>query len=269
MSPSVTSTWFFKIPPSMGALPLPWVVYAVAGQPFQGRNFPNIQLKPPLRPFPLPLSLLLWEQDPTLPGCLLWSCSGLSPGCPQAVLSPHCHLSPGWNVEGTLRDGDTRTPWDGARGRGRAVGGEQDNLLTAGPGRGLGHRGRGRGSPGLPQAGTVARWDRGWGQAGLDGDVREWAGLGGLGVPPHEDSGSEWEGLRVPQAQGVGDRQGQWLEGFWRYIHVGTVARGGSGGATGRDCGSGRVWRCGDGQGQWLGGSEVLLALPLPAWPEG
>lgn len=66
---------------------------------------------------------------------------------------------------------------------------------------------------------------------------------GGLGVPPHEDSGSEQECLRV--LRGSGDKLGQWLKGFWWYIKVNS---GVSGGTTGRDCGSGSGLRVGTGR---------------------
>lgn len=123
------------------------------------------------------------------------------------------------------------------------MGDEQDNLLTAGPGWGLGHAGRAGGSGGAT-GGAVAG---GWGQAG--GSGQGWW----FGGSPHEGSGSEQEGLRVPQAQGSGDRQGQWLEGFWWYTHVGTVPgdvwrchrwHGGPGVGTGRDSGPGGLQCC-------------------------
>lgn len=104
------------------------------------------------------------------------------------------------------------------------MGDEQDNLLTAGPGWGLGHAGRAgrvRGATG----GAVAR---GWGQAGGNGQGW-WLGEG-LGVCPHEDSGSEQEGAT---GSGLWGQTGTVARGVLVVHPRGNGAWGMAGGATG------------------------------------
>lgn len=54
----------------------------------------------------------------------------------------------------------------------------------------------------------------------------QWAGLVAWGVSECLHMRTVAQSRRVPQAQGSGDRQGQWLEGFWWHTHVGTAPRG-------------------------------------------
>lgn len=130
--------------------------------------------------------------------------------------------------------------WDGA------VGDEQDNLLTAGPGRGLGHAGRGQKGLGVPRAGSVA-----WGGSGGE-DRQEMSGNG--------------QGWWLRGSGGASATRGWWLRagGCLRLGGLETDRDGGSRGSGGTSMWEWWLGECPGGPQAGTSGSGGSRVLPAP-----